>query len=405
MSTLKDLYMMAENLHLKHNKWTNILERTSISQPEQLCTIMVEMNTVFALTTMYRMNTSFASTTKPPYSPSAKSAGLGMAILSIAFIIGFPGNAFIIWTILTRMKKQTVTCLLILHLAMADIIVILTAPFFLHLLSTGHWAFGNFMCKMCHYISGLSMYASIFLIMFMSMDRFLAVAFPFTSQKMRTKRIVRGIVASIWLIASLLAITMFFYRAVTYEDDKPQCTVFHISPKHTIFHYIFETLTGFAIPFTIIVFCYVYIGIRLCKAKFQAKQKTSRLVIMIIVTFALFWLPYQVVNILQVSGEMLSSESLRNTALKARPTVIAVAYFSSSANPILYVFAGGNFIRTAGVGFMAKLFEGTASESSSFRKISQVFRQKSHTESVELEKCLDQAEPSKAMLTNEKELS
>ncbi|XP_073509633.1 leukotriene B4 receptor 1-like isoform X2 [Phyllobates terribilis] len=357
------------------------------------------------MTTTYIMNTSFASTTKPTYISSGKTASLGIAILSIAFIIGLPGNAFVIWTILTRMKKRTVTCLLILHLAMADLIVILTAPFFLHLLSTGSWTFGSFMCKMCHYISGLSMYASIFLIMFMSMDRFLAVALPFTSQKMRTKPIVRGIVASIWLIASLLPITMFFYRKLIYIDDKPHCRTFHNTPEHMIFHYIFETLTGFAIPFTIIVFCYVYIGIRLCNAKFQAKQKTSRLVIMIIVTFALFWLPYQVVNILQVSGEILPSESLKGTALKARPTVIAIAYFSSSANPILYVFAGGNFIRTAGLGFMAKLFEGTASETSSFRKISQVFRQKSHTESVELEKCLDKAEPSKPMLTNEIELS
>ncbi|KAM4049656.1 leukotriene B4 receptor 1-like [Anomaloglossus baeobatrachus] len=364
---------------------------------------MTETNTVLALTTMYRMNSSFAPTTKPPsYSPG-KSANLGIAILSIAFIIGFPGNVFVIWTILTRMKKRTVTCLLILHLAMADIIVMLTAPFFLHLLSTGSWTFGSFVCKMCHYISCLSMYTSIFLIMFMSMDRFLAVALPFTSQKVRTKSKIRGIVASIWLLASLLAITMFFYRSLIYKDGLPQCVPVHISSKHVIFQYIFETLTGFVIPFTIIVFCYVYIGFRLCTAKFQAKQKTSRLVIMIIVTFALFWLPYQVVNMIQVSGEIFSSKSLKITALKARPTVIALAYFSSSANPILYVFAGGNFIRTAGIGFMAKLFEGTASETSSFRKISQVFRQKSHTESVELEKCLDQAEPSKHMLTNEKE--
>ncbi|XP_044144230.1 LOW QUALITY PROTEIN: leukotriene B4 receptor 1-like [Bufo gargarizans] len=358
---------------------------------------MTEANTVLHPTTMPSVISAFTNST--PVLSTGKSASLGIAILSLAFIIGFPGNAFVIWTILTRMKKRTVTCLLILHLAIADVLVILTAPFFLHLLSTGSWTFGNIICKMCHYISCLSMYTSIFLITFMSMDRFLAVAKPFTSQKVRTTPIVRGIVSIIWLLASLLAITMFFYRAVIPINNRPQCIPIHKGPNHMVFQYIFETLTGFVIPFTIIVFCYIYIGIRLRTAKFQTKQ-TSRLVIMIIVTFALFWLPYQVVNMLQVSGQLFSP-SLTKAAISARPNTIALAFLSSSANPILYVFAGGNFIKSAGVGFMAKLFEGTASETSSFRKISQVFRQRSHTESVELEKCLEQAEQSKTMLSNQ----
>nr|DBA22673.1 TPA: hypothetical protein GDO54_013686 [Pyxicephalus adspersus] len=322
---------------------------------------------------------------KSPVPSSGSSASLGIAILSIAFIIGFPGNAFVIWTILTRMKKRTVTCLLILHLAMADILVILTAPFFLHLLATRRWVFGQLICKMWHYVSCLSMYGSIFLITFMSMDRFLAVAFPFTSQNVRTKAVVMGIVSAIWVLAGLLAIPMLFYRDVKTFFGPPLCIPFH----------------GFVIPFTVILFCYIFIGLRLRSAKFQTKHKTSRLVVMIIVTFALFWLPYQLVNMIQISGELFLSESLKKAAAVARPNATALAFLSSSANPILYVFAGGNFIRTAGVGFMAKLFEGTHSETSSFRKISQVFRQRSQTESVELEKCKEIPEQSKSFLTNQ----
>ncbi|CAI9584353.1 unnamed protein product [Staurois parvus] len=290
---------------------------------------------------------------------------------------------------------------------MADIMLILTAPFFLHLLTTGSWVFGHVICKMCHYVSCLSMYASIFLITFMSMDRFLAVAFPFTSQKVRTKPVVRSIVSAIWLLAALMSIPMLFYRDVKNVFGRTLCIPFHGSKndtstaKHIIFQYMFETITGFAIPFTIILYCYAFIGLRLRSAKFQTKNKTSRLVIMIIVTFALFWLPYQLVNMIQVSGELFSSGTLRKAAQVARPNATALAFLSSSANPILYVFAGGNFIRSAGVGFMAKLFEGTHSETSSFRKISQVFRQRSHTESVELEKCKEHVEQSKLFTTNQ----
>ncbi|KAM5191621.1 uncharacterized protein ACMZJ9_001143 [Mantella aurantiaca] len=329
-------------------------------------------------------NSSFTNSTVYPMMPHGYSHKLGIAILSVAFIIGFPGNAFVIWSILSCMKKCSVTCLLILHLAIADIIVILTAPMFLHLLSTGSWIFGNIICKICHYISCLSMYASIILITSMSIDRYFAVARPLSSATVRTKMIFGKVLLAIWVSACMLAIPMPIYRAVETINNKEQCRHIHSSPSHIIFHYVFETVTGFVIPFTIVMFCYLYIGLRLRSAKFQTKYKTSRLVVMIMVVFALFWLPYHVVNIIEVSGEVFSSDNLRKAARLARPNVTALAFLSSSINPILYVFAGGSFIRTAGVEFMAKLFEGTGSDTNGVWKISQVFRHKSHEESMDL---------------------
>ncbi|KAM5193718.1 leukotriene B4 receptor 1 [Mantella aurantiaca] len=344
---------------------------------------MTDMSTTLSL--MATVNSSFSNSSSsgsPGSSPS-----LGIAILSLALIIGFPGNAFVIWTVLTQVKKRTVTCILILHLAIADIVVLLTAPIFIHFLSTGNWAFGNVICKMCHYIDNLSMYTSIFLITFMSVDRFFAVAKPFTSQKIRTKPVVRSIIFAIWIIATLFAIPMPIYRSVEIKNNRQQCNPVQGQgdgvKHHLVFQYTFETLFGFLIPFTIILFCYIYIGIRLRSAKFQSKHKASRLVIMIILTFALFWLPYHVVNMIQVSGELSLSKSLRKVSQIARPNATALAFLSSSINPILYVFAGGNFIRTAGVGFMAKLFEASGSEASSIRKVSQVFQQRSRKQSTE----------------------
>ncbi len=70
----------------------------------------------------------------------------------------------------------------------------------------------------------------------------------------------------------------------------------------------------------------------------------------------------------QVIGVMQgSSSSVLKAAKVARPNVTAFAFMSSSVNPVLYVFAGSSHIRQAGLGFMAKLFEGTNSESASTR--------------------------------------
>lgn len=67
--------------------------------------------------------------------------------------------------------------------------------------------------------------------------------------------------------------------------------------------------------------------------------------------------------LLQVTGLLQDKASVINAAKIARPNVTAFAYFSSAANPVLYVFAGSSHIRQAGLSFMGKLFEGTYSES------------------------------------------
>lgn len=68
-------------------------------------------------------------------------------------------------------------------------------------------------------------------------------------------------------------------------------------------------------------------------------------------------------SFLQVVGLLQNSKSVLKAAQTARPNVTAFAFFSSSVNPILYVFAGSSHIRQAGLSFMGKLFEATNSES------------------------------------------
>lgn len=316
-------------------------------------------------------NSTVLNATHTEAQPPSSSPTLGIIILSIATVVGIPGNVFIIWTILARMTKRSVTCVLILHLAVADTAVLFTAPLFIHLLATDAWTFGAAICKICHYICCLSMYASIFLISFMSLDRFLVIYKPILSQKVRTKPVVMAILLVIWLMAFLFAIPMPFYRVVTFYYNRTVCVPFHISPRHVVFQYLFETLFGFLLPFTIILGSYNYIGLRLRSARFQHKKKTACLIALIVLAFAVFWLPYHVVNVIQVLGNLLpnsSATSLKSAAARARPNVTALAFLSSSVNPILYAFVGGSFIKTAGVGFLAKLFEGTSSEISGTNK-------------------------------------
>lgn len=299
--------------------------------------------------------------------PLSLSHQIGIAILVLAFVFGFPGNLFVVWSILCKVRRRSVTCLLILNLALADALVLLSAPLFLRFLAGQRgWEFGSALCKTVHYLCCINMYASIYLICLMSLDRWLAVTKPFLSQRMRTKKRLLLIMLGIWVMAFLMALPMPFYRSLLQIPSMPiyVCVPYHWkSVGHEIFQYFSETLLGFLVPFTFILVCYISVICRLRSAMFQRKGRGSILILLIIGAFTVFWLPYHLINILQVIGLIQGSSSLSKAAKVARPNVTAFAFLSSSINPVLYVFAGSSHIRQAGLCFMAKLFEATNSES------------------------------------------
>ncbi|XP_040036861.2 leukotriene B4 receptor 1 [Gasterosteus aculeatus] len=308
----------------------------------------------------------------PPPSSMSVSAQVGIAILTLALVLGLPGNLFVVWSVFCRVKKRSVTCLLVLNLAVADFTVLLGAPLFLRYLAGGRgWEFGSAACKLVHYLSSVNMYVSIYLICLMSMDRWLAVTKPFLSQRMRTKQSLLGLLLVVWVLAFVLSLPMPFYRSnlsKTFPNNLTLsfCIPYHWnSVAHRVFQYLFETIMGCVVPFTLINTCYSSVICRLQSAMFHRRAQSSRLILLIIGAFALFWLPYHVVNIIEVAGLLQGSPTVIAAALRGRPNVTAFAYFSSAVNPILYVFAGSSHIRQAGLGFMGKLFDGTNSESRS----------------------------------------
>uniref|UniRef100_A0A8C3WZV0 Leukotriene B4 receptor n=1 Tax=Catagonus wagneri TaxID=51154 RepID=A0A8C3WZV0_9CETA len=299
---------------------------------------------------------------------------LAIILLSVALAVGLPGNSFVVWSILVKLRKRSVTALLVLHLALADMAVLLTAPFFLYFVAQGTWTFGLAGCRLFHYICGVCMYASVLLITAMSLDRSLAVARPFVSQKLRTKAVAWRVLAGIWVVSLLLATPVIVYRKVSLAQQNRSLVCFPVYPSegHRAFHLLFEVITGFLLPFLAVVASYSDIGRRLRARRFRRSRRTGRLVVLIILAFAAFWLPYHMVNLAEavraLAGKAMGAGAVGMRLLLARKMLITLAFLSSSVNPVLYACAGGGLLRSAGVGFVAKLLEGTGSEASSTRR-------------------------------------
>lgn len=298
------------------------------------------------------------------------STTLGALILGLVFFLGVPGNLFIIWSILARIRRHSVTTFLILNLACADGFLMALTIFFIIYLAKQSWIFGNPMCKILFYLCNTNMYASIFLITLMSVHRFVAVVFPTKVSRIASPRIAKRVVVGMWVLVFIISIPSLVFRSIRKDDDETGrkrfvCAPNHTLPTHVRGQYAFETVAGFILPYTVIIISYVMILRRLRQTQFKTKVRSEKLILAIIITFGIFWFPYHVINMIQVAAEWYRVDSptratLDNIWQSSRAVTSALAFISSCANPVLYTFAGKSYIRQNGFAFMARLFEGTS---------------------------------------------
>uniref|UniRef100_A0A3B5L938 Leukotriene B4 receptor 2a n=1 Tax=Xiphophorus couchianus TaxID=32473 RepID=A0A3B5L938_9TELE len=278
----------------------------------------------------------------------------GTLILSIVFLLGFPGNLFVIWSILARARKQSVTTLLILNLALADGSLMALTPFFIAYLAFMNWKMGTVMCKVLFYLCLANMYASIYLIMLMSIYRLVSIVWPQRISVITGKRTITRVLAVMWLFVMVASIPALIYRDARHPDVSLDNPFFLFSSA--VLQYMLENVLGFLVPYGIILVSYICILRRIRQTKFGRRIRSEKLILAIVVTFCLFWLPYHIINMVQVRH--VSSE-LEKIWKKFRAVTSTVAFISSCANPVLYFFAGKSYIRREGLAFMARLFEAT----------------------------------------------
>lgn len=160
------------------------------------------------------------------------STTVGALILGLVFLLGVPGNVFIIWSILARTRQRSVTTLLILNLACADGFIMALTIFFIIYLSEQTWNFGDPMCKILFYLCNTNMYASIFLITLMSVHRLVVVVLPRRVSTLVSRKIVTRVLVGMWVMVMIFAIPSLVFRDVREDRDERNKTRFVCAPNH-----------------------------------------------------------------------------------------------------------------------------------------------------------------------------
>ncbi|KAK2839593.1 hypothetical protein Q5P01_013333 [Channa striata] len=290
-------------------------------------------------------------------------------IYGIIFILGIIGNGLVVVVMGYQKKCKTMTDKYRLHLSVADLLFVLTLPFWA-VDAAKTWYFGSFLCVSVHMIYTVNLYSSVLILAFISLDRYLAVVRATNSQATRKLLASRVIYVGVWLPAAILTVPdMVFARvhstgssnfnltneSVESEDSRTICQRIYPDSGNLIWTVVFRfqhILVGFVLPGLVILICYCIIIAKLSQgSKGQVlKKKALKTTVILIVCFFSCWLPYCVgifLDTLTMLNLLPSSCELQQAVEKWISVTEALAYFHCCLNPILYAFLGVMFKKTA----------------------------------------------------------
>lgn len=157
------------------------------------------------------INTNFSgnySQDRPPSEDEVSDYFLYLIIplYSLVFVIGTIGNVLVILTVVTVKQMRNTTNALILHLAIANLsFVLMCIPHTIYVYVVHSYYFPRLLCKLANTLMYLSAYVSIYILVLMSIDRFLGVVYAVKSTKYRTERNAHLAVIGVWLVGIIFA--------------------------------------------------------------------------------------------------------------------------------------------------------------------------------------------------------
>ncbi|XP_016971787.1 allatostatin-A receptor [Drosophila rhopaloa] len=272
-------------------------------------------------------------------------------------IIGFAGllgNGLVILVVVANQQMRSTTNLLIINLAVSDILfVIFCVPFTATDYVLPEWPFGNVWCKFVQYMIVVTCHCSVYTLVLMSFDRFLAVVHPVTSMSLRTERNATLAIMCAWITIVTTAIPVALSHSVRiyqYQGNAGTACVF--STEEEVWSLVgFQVsffLSSYVAPLTLICFLYMGMLARLwksapgCKPSAESrkgKRRVTRMVVVVVLAFAICWLPIHVILVLKALNLYGGSHSSVIIQIISH----VVAYTNSCINPILYAFLSDNF--------------------------------------------------------------
>ncbi|XP_062417556.1 prostaglandin D2 receptor 2-like isoform X3 [Pungitius pungitius] len=291
------------------------------------------------------------------YQPSNKTEN--MSSLSIFTItlhglfssIGILENLLIVGVVGFHVRRSVIS-IWILNLAASDLLATGSLPFFTLYMARGNtWTLGTTFCRIHSSIFFLNMFVSGFLLAAISMDRCLVVLRPVWAQNYRNVQLVGRICGVIWALAVVFTIPFYIFRdTIHLPNGKILCYYNYarllpaglsdlksLCKQRKVALAFLKLFVSFIIPLLIIILSYAAVNAGLARRGNRRPFRFVRLVVAVVVSFALCWAPYHLFLIIEVMAP--KGHRASDFASKVLPIAATIGFLNSVLNPILYVFS------------------------------------------------------------------
>ncbi|XP_042265084.1 P2Y purinoceptor 1-like [Thunnus maccoyii] len=264
----------------------------------------------------------------------------------LVFTIGLVANGWGLKSLLQKWRKLKIINVFVLNLGLADILYLLTLPFLMvYYFMKRKWIFGDAFCKITRFCFNLNLYGSIGFLTCISVFRYLAIVQPVRMMGRLTVTHSVAISIMVWLLVSVQSLPDIFYTK-TFGNTTGKCyDTTHKKYVEDYLKYSFGwTLTGFCLPFLITLGCYGHVIVILCHKntidKVQ-KQRSLKLLFILIVLFIVCYIPYHVLKNLNLFSRVLSNQQVCydwfNGVYIAHQISRGLVCLNSALNPLVYL--------------------------------------------------------------------
>ncbi|XP_019364778.1 PREDICTED: chemokine XC receptor 1 [Gavialis gangeticus] len=285
-------------------------------------------------------NSSDVSNLCEMYDLSLFSSLLTTILYSLAFLFSLQGNSLVLWILMKYENLTSLTNVFIMNLCISDLVFSCMLPFWI-VYSLYGWIFGDVLCRAVNAVFSISYYSGIFCVTMMTILRYLLVVNPLSTLRTHTRQY--GVQASliIWTFSILIVVPEIMYTQK--QPDFEDRFICDYSDKYWKDLDRYMRIVSFLFSFIVTVYCYLRILTILLRSRSQRKQRTVRLILIIVVSFIFSWAPYNIVS-LMLSFPSKSCQFERNINI-AFYISRKIAFSHCCLNPVLYVFVGVKFRR------------------------------------------------------------
>ncbi|XP_029359663.1 C-C chemokine receptor type 2-like isoform X2 [Echeneis naucrates] len=258
------------------------------------------------------------------------------------------GNGVVVCVLVKHRKQTNMTDICLFNLALADLLFVLTLPFYAHFSAVSQWTMGDFFCRFITCCQQIGFLSSIFFMIAMTLDRYTVILHTHKAAWYRTLESTVIMSILVWIVSICLSVPASFYTTVKNASETLVCARSQENHAWNLYHIFLANVLGLIVPMLVMVSCYCRIVPVVMNMKTAKKHRAVRLIIFLVAIFFLLWSPYNICIFLLFlqCQEKLPNDCSFDTNLKFSVIVTEVlAYTHCCLNPVIYAFFGHRFMK------------------------------------------------------------